>query len=319
MKKISLILFFATFAVISVYAQTASNVHKQTFLYSEKNGQKLYLDRYEVPSDTNANPKPCLIFMFGGGFVSGTRDEPRYIPYFNHFAERGYCVVSIDYRLGFKGYKPGPEDGPVEMLNHFAYTIGIAVEDLFDATTFLVERAEEWKIDPEMVVATGSSAGAVSVLQGEYYISNGHELAGKLPNGFNYAGIVGFAGAIFTVGDLTWPSVPCPIQMFHGDADSNVPYDKVTELGVGFYGSEYISTTLDSLPAPYYFYSETDAAHEIAVDAMVDNLDDIDFFLDQMVENKEPYQINTVLKVIGRPVKNKNFTILDYIKSNFGS
>ena len=52
---------------------------------------------------------------------------------------------------------------------------------------------------------------------------------------------------------------------------------------------------------------------------MVDNLDDIDFFLDQMVENKEPYQINTVLKVIGRPVKNKNFTILDYIKSNFGS
>lgn len=316
MKKISLILLLALFAAISVHAQSASNVHKRTFLYSEKNGQKLYLDRYEVASDTNA--RPCVIFMFGGGFVNGTRDEPRYMPYFNHLAERGYCVVSIDYRLGFKGYAPAPGDGPVEMLNHFAYTIGIAVEDLFDATTFLLDRAEEWKIDPKLVVASGSSAGAVSVLQGEYYISNRHELAGKLPHGFNYAGVVSFAGAIFTVGDLTWPSAPCPVQMFHGDADSNVPYDKVTELGAGFYGSKYIATTLDSIRAPYYFYSVTDAAHEIAVEPMVDNLDEIDFFLDQMVKDKDPYQINTVLKVIGRPVRNKNFKILDYIKANFG-
>lgn len=316
MKKFIFIFSMAFLAISYSCTQDKSAVQKETFMYSEKEGQKLYLDKYVVASDKEV--KPCVIFMFGGGFIDGTRDEARYIPYFDYLAKQGYCVVSIDYRLGFKDYTPNPSDGPVALLNRFAYAIGIAVEDLFDATSFVVGKASEWNVNPSMIVANGSSAGAVSVLEGEYYISNGHEMAQKLPKGFNYAGVIGFAGAIFAAGDFRWEKSPCPIQMFHGDADAHVPYDKVSEMGVGLYGSEYIASTLDSLQLPYYFYSVTNVGHEMATLPMDDNRCDITVFLDRMVMEKKREEINTVVTPLGVPDKQKDFSIMDYVKSNFG-
>ena len=71
----------------------------------------------------------------------------------------------------------------------------------------------------------------------EYAICNKSKLTERLPQGFNYAGTIAFAGAIFsTSGDLKWQTAPSPIQMFHGDADRNVPFDKTEMLQVGLYG-----------------------------------------------------------------------------------
>lgn len=315
MKKI--ILLIAALLIVNIsYAQQAPKIDKQTFLYSEKGDQKLLLDRYVM--EGNNDVKPCIIFMFGGGFMFGSRDMGGYIDYFEFLAEQGYCVVSIDYRLGFKGYTPNPDEGPVGALTKFVNTIDIAVEDLFDATSFVVRNAQEWKVDTTMIIANGSSAGAISVLQGEYYISNGHQLAKKLPQNFNYAGVIGFAGAVFTIGGFKWNAEPCPIQMFHGDADNRVPYDNVVMAGVGFYGSKYIAGTLDTAGYPYYFYSATDSGHEIAGDPMSRCRGEIMTFLDNEVKGKLKEQINTTVKVIGRPEREKNFQLGDYLKSNFG-
>lgn len=291
-------------------------VEKATFLYSEQGGEKLYLDRYMIPGGDI--PKPCIVFMFGGGFVGGEKDNQQYEPYFNYLAEQGFCVTSIDYRLGLKGYDPEMADGPSELVEQFVKTIDMAVEDLFDATAYILKNADEWNIDSGLIVANGSSAGAVSVLQGEYYICNGHELAQKLPAGFNYAGVVAFAGALFTVGDISWAEHPCPVQMFHGDADSNVPYDKVTELGLGFYGSKHLAASLDAAGTPYYLYTAVNSGHEMAVEPMNDNRDEILYFLNKMVGEGVKEQITVSVNMIGKPELNKNFTIMDYIRSNFG-
>lgn len=46
---------------------------RQMYLYAVKGADSLYLDRYEaVPAVSGA--RPCMIFVFGGGFVDGTRD-----------------------------------------------------------------------------------------------------------------------------------------------------------------------------------------------------------------------------------------------------
>jgi dienelactone hydrolase len=308
MKKI--ILLIAAVFVVGVSFAQELKVEKQTFLYAEKDGQKLYLDRY-VP-EGNDETKPCLIFVFGGAFKFGARDVDGYVGYFEYMARQGYCVVSIDYRLGYKDYETPPDDGPLEKLNKFENTINIAVEDLFDATNFVLGNAEEWKVDPGMIIASGSSAGAITALQGEFYICNSRERAKVLPEGFNYAGIVSFAGAIFNIGEFMWEKAPCPIQMFHGDADKLVPYDHIAQMGIGFYGSKYIAASLDAAGHPYYFYSAIDSGHELAGDPMGRCRGEIMTFLKNQVKDKKKEQVNTVVKTIGRPESDKSFTLGEY-------
>lgn len=147
-----------------------TGVDKTTWLYAVKGTDSLYMDRYvaEASRETNA---PCLIFAFGGGFVGGERDNPAYVPYFEYFARKGYAVVSIDYRLGLRetaGSRPDPADTPEALAERFFAAVDMAVEDLYDATSFIVGQARAWGLDPSAVVASGSSAGAITVLQGEY-------------------------------------------------------------------------------------------------------------------------------------------------------
>lgn len=309
-----LVLAFSTAAC----AQQADEVEKTTFLYAVKGADSLRLDRYAVQD--GGRDKPCMVFVFGGGFVSGERDNARYIPYFRYWAERGYVVVSIDYRLGLrKLVHGGQQPSPAGFVMALGRTVAMAVEDLYDATGYVLDHAGVWGVDPGMVVTCGSSAGAVTVLQAEYELCNATPLAGRLPEGFRYAGVISFAGAVLGAGDsLQWGAKPAPIQLFHGDADSNVPYYSLTESGAGLFGSKYIAGQLARMESPYYFYSVINAAHEISGDPMDQNREEIGIFLDRMVRRREPLMIDTQVRVVGRPDVKKEFTLMDYVRTNFG-
>lgn len=146
-------------------------VRKETYLYAVKDTDSLYLDRYRA---VNAAGSPCVIFMFGGGFFTGSRDGKGYIPYFEFLAENGYTVVSIDYRLGFKSLAErgattqersgGKIRQAKAFMALFLDVVNMAVEDLFDATAFVLDHAGDWGVDPGRIIANGSSAGAISVL-----------------------------------------------------------------------------------------------------------------------------------------------------------
>lgn len=320
MKKIAVVLLFLFSFYYFAQAQKVDNnrIEKQTFVYSIKGSDTLLLDKYDLPD--LKNEKSCIIFMFGGGFMSGKRNSDNYIPYFDHLCRIGYTVVSIDYRLGLKGVKATDGANPMRLVAMLNNSIQIAVEDLFDATHFIVNHAKEWNIDKNMIVANGSSAGAISVLHGEYAICNKDKVTEKLPKDFRYAGIIAFAGAIFSAnGDLKWQLPPSPIQLFHGDADSNVPFDKIVIDKYGFYGSKHIAGQLDNLQSPYYFYQVENAAHEISGTPMKSNLNEIKSFLNKFIKEKQPLIIDTQTKEIGKPDRKKDFELLDYIKSNFGS
>ena len=75
-----------------------------------------------------------MIFVFGGGFSSGTRDKQHDIPYYEFFTEQGYDVIAIDYRLGMKNVS---SPSIIDFLKIFDNTINMAVEDLFSATKFV--------------------------------------------------------------------------------------------------------------------------------------------------------------------------------------
>lgn len=298
----------------------ADTVEKQTFVYAVKEGDTLRLDRYRVPDDRLV-PAPCLVFLFGGGFTSGERDRAEYVPFFEHMARRGLTVVSIDYRLGLKR---AVEQGGLDERRFavaFPAAIAMAVEDLYDATTYLLERAGSWRLDPEKIVVCGSSAGAITVLQAEYGLCNGATPSLKLPADFNYAGVISFAGALFVAGDEpVWGGVRpvAPMLLFHGDADRNVPYDTLRAMGAGLFGSKCIADVLTRAHVPHVFCSVADAGHEIAVEPMDDNRPEIDAFLEMLVFRRRPLVIDTRIRSLDRPEAPDTFTLRDYIEANFG-
>lgn len=301
--------------------QANPQVEKSTFVYAVKGSDTLRLDRYRMADVQCAEPSPCLLFVFGGGFAWGERDNADYIPFFEHVARQGFTVVAMDYRLGLKSAVARGELSMERFPLLMAASIRMAVEDLYDATAYLIAQSDEWQIDPQRIVTCGSSAGAITVLHAEYELCNGSPLTQRLPEEFNYAGVISFAGAIFAAGDdLVWGEsrTPAPMLLFHGDADSNVPYSAIRAMGAGFFGSEYIAAQLSQMEVPHTFYSITNAAHEMAVVPMNENRYEIDAFLQHTVLEQQPLVIEARVNSLDRPEVRKQFALEEYILSNFG-
>ena len=182
----------------------------------------------------------------------------------------------------------------------------------------MLTQAEAWGIDPERIVTCGSSAGAITVLTGEYALCNAHPATRRRPAGFRYAGVVSFAGAIFDTQErMRWAARPAPMLLFHGDADRNVPYDALYAMGAGFFGSKHIAGELRRMGAPYMFYSAENTDHSMALTPMEENRYEIDAFLEKLVMQHLPLQIRTEATSLDRPAVNARFTLTDYLEANY--
>lgn len=236
-----------------------------TYMFVQRDTCDLYLDVYNPAkgSETtfNGKAKPTVIFMFGGGFIRGTRDDQDYHKWFRTMTQNGYRVISIDYRLGLKGSnKVG-----VAQVNVLDKAIHMAVEDLFSATTFIIDNAEHLGVDPSNIVISGSSAGAISVMQAEYEISNMTKWAAVLPEGFNYAGVMSFSGAILSrEGKVDFKKKPCPVFMLHGTADELVPYKQIAVFNLGFFGGGKLVKRWQKYGYNYNMFHFIGYGHEIA-------------------------------------------------------
>ena len=205
----------------------------------------------------------------------------------------------------------------MDFIAALQHAIDTAVEDFYDATGFVINQSSDWNIDVEQIVASGSSAGAITLLQAEYDLCNGHELAKRLPTGFNYAGVISYAGAVSGVLPPHWEKMPCPIMLFHGDADKTVPFEQAAmeNLG-GLWGSSAVAKSLENLQASYYFYKVENAGHEISGLPMSRNQYDIMSFLSRQVLGDENLAITTDERVPGDTIVRKDFTVQDYILDN---
>jgi len=94
-------------------------------------------------------------------------------------------------------------------------------------------------MDPDCIMISGSSAGAVTVLQADYYLNNKMHSYEILPAGFQYAGVLSFAGAIFShQGTPDYKEKPAPTLFLHGDKDKVVFYNKLRLFRRGMFGSK---------------------------------------------------------------------------------
>ena len=268
MKKVLFFLLFCLFGP-ALHAEIEPS---GTYLYAEKDGQELYLDIYE-PQDSLATlvqldsvttvVKPTILFVFGGGFKEGSRNAEFYHPWFEALRSDGYRVVSIDYRLGLKDVKKMG----IAQRNLLDKAIHMAVEDLYSSVLYLRDNAQELGIDTDNIVLAGSSAGAITILQADYELCNRTDCARVLPEGFRFAGVMSFAGAIYsTNGPVKYgSSAPAPTLLLHGTADKLVNYDQIVFFNIGWFGSNRLAERFGKLGYPYTFLRFKEHGHEIAM------------------------------------------------------
>jgi len=268
----------------SIYLDSITTVSKRTYTYKKVKKERLRLDFYrpkKVEKET-----PVIIYVHGGGFSGGKRNED-YIKKFSfHMAERGYAVASISYQLIMKQLGFGCDTPSEEKINAF----NTASEDISFAIKYLLEKKEKLNIDENKIILIGSSAGAEAVLNLAYIYKNN-----ILPEKFKFAGLISMAGAVISAEKIT-EETAIPTQLFHGTDDQLVPYDisphhycKPENKGfLMLYGSKAIANRLNELDKPYYIYTIKNGDHSWSSRPMVDCTSDmLDFLYYDVLENKK--------------------------------
>jgi acetyl esterase/lipase len=102
----------------------------------------LSLDFYRAAGGADGSPRPCVVVIHGGSWVSGNRLDGGTTRWLNDWlAGLGYAVASIDYRLSPEFKWPAQRD------------------DLLAAIRFLRDHAGALGIDHDRLVLLGRSAG----------------------------------------------------------------------------------------------------------------------------------------------------------------
>jgi predicted esterase len=235
------------------------------YMFAQRATCQLFMSVYDPApeSDTRfeGKAKPTILFIFGGGFISGDRNSRGYLPWFRKYNDNGYKVITIDYRLGLKG----AGNVGVKDIDVIYNAIQIGVEDLYSATAFIIDNAEALGVDPSNIVIAGSSAGAIISLQAEWHLCNRSGHSGMLPKDFRYAGVMSFSGAIFSrEGKIRYAQEPAPTLLMHGTADKIVNYKHIVFFKNRFEGSKPLADIYAKNAYNYNIYRYEGNQHEIA-------------------------------------------------------
>lgn len=311
---VNILVLIALLAMVVAPKMAMAKVESKVFTYSTV--PELRLTRYVDPAVQRSNvPAPCIIFAFGGGFTHGERDAVRYLPYFRFMADRGYVVCTIDYRTTLAGFNPS--GGMQAFGEALVAAINTATTDFITATAYILGKAKEWNVDPAKIIASGSSAGAITAIQASYTMAGG--IPAGFPEKFNYAATVSFAGALLSEGAPEIKPNLCPMMLFQGDADRQVPYNSLVLGPIGLYGSNYLASAIKSAGGEGAFWTVLGAGHEMSEKPMTENLYDIEGFLHHVLAHgRKQFAVTTVTIPHTAPYQTE-FSIADYIQANMPS
>lgn len=100
----------------------------------------LRMDVY-APRNAASQPRPLVIYVHGGGFISGDKNSSTVRAYMNELVGRGFVGASVNYRLAPTFQFPA------------------MLEDVKCAVRYFRANSSAYKIDPNRIGIMGSSAG----------------------------------------------------------------------------------------------------------------------------------------------------------------
>jgi poly(3-hydroxybutyrate) depolymerase len=191
-----------------------------------------------LPENDSERSRPVVVFLFGGGYISGSRNDADITHLARYFATRGYVTATIDYRIGMSA------PTATEWINASLR----AMHDLKAFIRFLkrsyAEQNNPYGIDTNRIYVGGSSAGAFTALHAAF-LTSAQELA-QVPQADTaylrtQGGIEGqsgnpgyssrFAAAFSLSGgmlkaDWIQSYKTSSVVAMHGTGDATVPYKK---------------------------------------------------------------------------------------------
>lgn len=154
MKKIALIIIlllglvaaFPPKTVTTAFNEFYSNLYKEMDIPYASASQAQRLDIYWP--DKFEGPYPVIISIHGGAYLSGDKLGPDALVAWEGL-ERGYAVVSVNYRLSSEAVFPAQ------------------INDVKAAIRFVKAHAQEYNLQPDKIAVWGASAGGtLSALAG---------------------------------------------------------------------------------------------------------------------------------------------------------
>ncbi|HSQ35052.1 MAG TPA: alpha/beta hydrolase [Candidatus Binatia bacterium] len=179
------------------------------------NLQTLLLDLYE-PADDTVSRRAAIVWIHGGGFVSGSKATAPIVDLAQRYARKGYLTVSIDYRLAT----------PAQFASEPWPVMRTAMFDAKAAVRWLRANAGSLRVDSGRIVAGGGSAGAFTALHAAYL-----EEEGDSGNpGFSSAigAVIDFWGGMSDVSEME--AGEAPLVIIHGSLDQTVPFAYARQL-----------------------------------------------------------------------------------------
>ncbi len=211
-----------------------------------------------------AESYPVILNIHGGGFVAGDKKHRKSIS--NAFADKGWLVANINYRLGPKHAFPA------------------GTQDAISALMYLETIAKEKKLNLDKVILTGDSAGAYYAMHAYAALKN-KELAEKIGVGkinFEIAGLLLFFGP-YDIDVAIKKKLPFKLTHSIGESLLGIKIDKDFTNLADYEYLDYISpsvyVTSDWCPV-FLAYAKKD----FFCAGMAESL------IEKLIEHKIPYQ-----------------------------
>ncbi len=258
-------------------------IQTKTIIYSSPSGKKLKMNIYKDNTVGQHEPLPVVISILNGNFLNGKRNEATYQYSCRYFAEKGFLSITIDYRQRLRS---------TEFLPHtILQAIHMGVEDLVEATNYILQHAEELNADTQKITLLGNGVGACIALTTEYELcshklknlTSGHLQAKKLPADFNYACIVAHSGALATnEQQFEWIDQPCPIVLVQGEPASDIPSNRFYVPGLLWVGGNSLRLELTKAGCRNIYYDVSGFEHLAMTGKQIDS-ECVTEYLDQFV------------------------------------
>ncbi|MEJ7583969.1 MAG: alpha/beta hydrolase fold domain-containing protein [Acidimicrobiales bacterium] len=187
------------------------------------------------PIDNQAQRRPAIIFVHGGGFRGGIGNGYPLLTRASAYAERGYVLFSIEYRTdttsdcqAVQDYTGDPDDPEyLALKTQCLRGITAAQQDAQAAVRWVRRHAADRRIDPNKVAMGGFSAGAITAANVAYSADGAGEYAysseddpgadSRIDAAFGSSGCT-YDPTLIGRGDS-------PVSFIHGELDVLVDYD----------------------------------------------------------------------------------------------
>jgi len=240
--------------IFTAVDSTTNVVYGQNLSWNNQN-TTLALDVYQPQGDT-LGVRPLMVFVHGGSFTGGVRNDPFMRELCISFARRGFVTATVSYRLGV-------DLNNLTTLNQeFMKATLRSMQDVKAALRFfrksVAENGNPYRIDTSRILLGGYSAGAISSIHSllltdttlaspvlRQLINQLGGLEGNSGNpGYSSSAkaLFSLAGAVLDTALVTGGAVPS--LHIHGTADQTVPYGRGFASANGFPVIEVFGSSL---------------------------------------------------------------------------